>query len=93
MSDPVAQYRLKEAGRQVRREVAELVYYYSQYTVEDVLEMPDGDRRLLLTYARLHCAELLLGLTQAIAAGQSKAGFKKFTNDLEGVIKTLAKQL
>jgi hypothetical protein len=93
MSDPVAQYRLKEAGRQVRREAAELVYHYPQYTLEDVLEMADGDRRLLLNYARLHRTELLLGLTQAIASAQSKAGFKKFTNDLEGVIKDLTKQL
>jgi hypothetical protein len=93
MSDPVTQYRLNEAGRQVRRDAAELVYHYPQYTLEDVLEMPDGDRRLLLSFARLHRTELLLGLTQAIAAGQSKAGFKKFTSDLEGVIKTLAKQL
>jgi hypothetical protein len=93
MSDPVAQYRLKEAGRQVRRDAAELVYHYPQYTLEDVLEMPDGDRRLLLTYARLHRAELRLELTHAIAAAQSKAGFKKHTNDLEGVIKDLTKLL
>jgi hypothetical protein len=93
MSDPVAQYRLKEAGRQVRRDAAELVYHYPQYTLEDVLEMPDGDRRLLLTYARLQRAEFRLALTQAIAASQSKAGFKKHTTDLEGVIKDLTKLL
>ena len=93
MSDPVAQYRLKEAGRQVRRDAAELIYHYPQYTLEDVLEMPDGDRRLLLTYARLHRAEFRLALTQAIAAAQSKAGFKKHTTDLEGVIKDLTKLL
>jgi hypothetical protein len=93
MSDPVTRYRLKEAGRQVRSDAAELVYNYPQYTLEDVLEMPDGDRRLLLNYARLHRSELLLGVTQAVVAGQSKAGFKKFTHDLEGVIKTLAKLL
>jgi hypothetical protein len=93
MSDPVTQFRLKEAGRQVRREAAELVYHYPQFALEDVLDMPDGDRRLLLTYARLHRTESRLHLTQAITASQSKAGFKKHTNDLEGVIKDLTKLL
>lgn len=93
MSDAVAQYRLNQAKRQIRRECAELVFYYPQFTLEDATEMPDGDRRLLLTFARLHSAEFLLELTTVIAAAQSKAGYKKKTTDLEGVIKNLTKQL
>ena len=93
MSDAVAQYRLKEAGRQIRHDAVELVYHYPQYTLDDVLDMPDGDRRLLLTYARLHRAELLLELLNIVAAAQSKAGYKKKFSDLEGVIKDLTKQL
>jgi hypothetical protein len=93
MSDAVAQYRLKEAKRLVRRECAELVHGYPQYSLEDATEMPDGDRRLLLTYARLARAELLIELMNIIAATQSKAGYKKKFTDLEGVIKDLAKQL
>jgi len=93
MSDAVAQYRLNEAKRRIRRECAELVFHYSQYTLEDAIEMPEGDRRLLLTFARLQRAEFLLELTTVIAASQSKAGYKKKTSDLEGVIKNLTKQL
>jgi hypothetical protein len=55
--------------------------------------MPEGDRRLLLTFARLQRAELLIELATVIAASQSKAGYKKKTSDLEGVIKNLTKQL
>ena len=36
--------------RQIRREAAELVFHYPQFTLEDAVEMPDGDRRLLLTF-------------------------------------------
>jgi hypothetical protein len=93
MNDAVAQYRLKEAGRQIRREAAELVHSYPQYLLEDVLDMPDGDRRLLLTYARLNRAELLHELLNVIAFAQSKSGYKHKKSDLEGVIKDLTKQL
>jgi hypothetical protein len=93
MSDAVTTYRINEAKRQARRECAELVYHYSQYSLEDAGELPAGDRNLLLTYARLHRAELLLELLNLIAAAQSKAGYKKKFAELEGVIKDLTKQL
>jgi hypothetical protein len=93
MSDVLTSYRVRETERRIRRECAELIFHYSQYTLEDAIEMPDGDRRLLLTFARLQQAESLLELTTVIAAAQSKAGYKKKTTDLEGVIKDLTKQL
>ena len=93
MNDVLTSYRVRETERRIRRECAELVFHYPQYMLEDATEMPDGDRRLLLTYSRLARAELLLELTTVIAAAQSKAGYKKKTTDLEGVIKDLAKLL
>jgi hypothetical protein len=93
MSDAVTIYRINEAKRQARRECAELAYHYSQYSLDDAVELPAGDRNLLLTYSRLHRAELQLDLLNIIAAAQSKAGYKKKFSDLEGVIKDLTKQL
>jgi hypothetical protein len=93
MDDVLTRYRVRETERRIRRDCAELVFHYSQYTLEDAIEMPDGDRRLLLTFARLDRAELLLQLATVVAAAQSKAGYKKKTTDLEGVIKDLSKQL
>jgi hypothetical protein len=93
MNDAVTTYRINEAKRSIRREYAELVYHYPGYTLEDAEDMPVGDRNLLLTYARLHRAELLFELLSIIAAAQSKAGYKKKFADLEGVIKDLTKQL
>jgi hypothetical protein len=93
MSETVTSYRIRETERQVRRECAELVYHYPQYTLDDAVDLPIGDRRLLLTFARLQRAELLMELVNIIASSQSKEGYKKKTSDLEGVIKTLAKQL
>jgi hypothetical protein len=92
MSDAVTNYRINEAKRQARRECAELAYHYPQYSLEDAIELTAGDRKLLLTYARLFRSELLLELLTIIAAAQSKAGKKKLA-DLEEVIKDLTKQL
>ena len=93
MSDPVTKYRITEAERSARRECAELVYHYPGYTLEDALDMPVGDRRLLLTYARLHRAEYLLELTAAFAASQSKTGYKRQATELTSLIKELTRQL
>jgi hypothetical protein len=93
MYDVLTSYRVRETERRIRRECAELVFHYPQYTLEDAIEMPEGDRQLLLTFARLQRAEFLIELTTVIAASQSKAGYKKKTTDLEGVIKNLTKQL
>lgn len=89
----LTQYRLKEAKRSERRACAELVYNYPGYTLEDALDMPIGDRKLLLTYARLHQTERLLELSTVVAASQSEKGYKKISNDLKGVIKELTAQL
>lgn len=93
MGDVVTNYRLKEAKRNSRRECAELVYHYPTFSLEDAEQMPLGDRKLLLVYARLHRAELMLELSTILAAVQSKAGFQKKLSQLEGVIKELSGQL
>jgi hypothetical protein len=93
MDDVLTSYRVRETERRIRRECAELVFHYPQYMLEDATEMPDGDRRLLLTFARLQRTESLIELATVIFAAQSKAGYKKKTSDLEGVIKDLTKQL
>jgi len=86
-------YRVKEAKRSVRRECAEIAYSYPTYTLEDAYQLPQGDRKLLLTYARLHRAEELQELVSALAASQSKEGYRKFTNSLKSQIKDLTQQL
>lgn len=91
--DTLTNYRVKEAKRAVKRECAELVYSYPKYSLEDAEEMPVGDRKLLLTYARLHRAELLLELSTILAAVQSKAEYRKKIVDLKGIINDLTKQL
>lgn len=93
-AEVLAKYRRKQAGREVRRECAELMYSYPGIpTVEDALEMPQGDRRLLLTYAAKRRQEDMLTLANVIASAQSEKGFKKLTNSLKEAIKQLEQQL
>lgn len=93
MNDPVTQYRITEAELAAKRECAELVFNYPGYTLEDALEMPIGDRRLLLTFARIHRSEELLENAGVLAASQSEKGYRKLTNELKNTIKQLTKQL
>jgi hypothetical protein len=93
MGNPVADYRIKETKRQYAREIAEVAYYYSQYTLEEAAELPVGDRRLLLNFARLHQAESSLDFLTLLAASGSKTGFKKKSDDLRETIKEITKQL
>jgi hypothetical protein len=93
MEDAVTSYRLKEAERAGRREHAELIFHYPQFTLDDAAEMPVGDINLLLAYARLNRAQELLDLANVMAATQSSKSFKRLTNQLEGVIKSLTNQL
>jgi hypothetical protein len=89
----LTRYRVKEAQRSIRRECAELAFRYPVYSLEDAFEMPQGDRKLLLTYARLHRSEELLELLNVFTASQSKEGYQKLTNDLKSAIKQLTEQL
>ena len=89
----LTKYRVNEARRAIRRECAELAYRYPRYTLEDAFEMPQGDRKLLLTYARLHRSEELMELVNVFTAAQSKEGYQKLTNDLNSAMKELTEQL
>jgi hypothetical protein len=93
VTDAVAQYRRNQTERDIRRDCAELVYHYPGYTLDDAMDMAIGDRRLLLTYARLHRSEKALEQANILAAIQSKRGYSKLINSLQGVIKELTSSL
>jgi hypothetical protein len=93
MVDAVTAHRIKETKRSARREVAELVYHYPQYTLQEAMDLPVGDRRLLLTYVQLRAAEVIREHLINLAASGSKPGFKQRMSDLKDVINQLTKQL
>ena len=89
----LTRYRVNEARRSIRRECAELAFRYPVYSLEDAFDMPQGDRKLLLTYARLQRSEELMELVNVFTASQSKEGYQKLTNDLKSAIRELTEQL
>jgi len=91
--DLVANYRKKQLQRQFRRDCADIVFFYSQFTLQDAEALPVGDIRTLLAAARLRHAEWRLEELNIQAAVQSEKGYKRMANQLEGVIKQLEQQL
>lgn len=89
----LTRYRVGEARRAIRRDCAELAYRYPGYTLEDAFELPQGDRKLMLVYARLHRSEELLELLNISTAAQSKEGYQKLAGDLKSAINELTEQL
>jgi hypothetical protein len=86
----VAAFKRKQLARETRKDCAELVYCYPLLSLDEALEMPQGDRKLLLTYARLRRTEDQLAQLTAFATAQSERRvLSKTVRDLKGAIKEL----
>lgn len=78
-----------KAQQQMRESWAEVCYWYPQYRLEDLDEMPIGDIEMLLSFARMHYYQDKLDMLYVTTAAQSKSGFKKVKSNLESMIKKM----
>lgn len=71
----------------VRELLAQLCYYYPQYTLNDAQKIPYRDVQLLLRVARKQQAIQLYNLTQISAAPHTKKGegVKKLSEHFKGI--------
>lgn len=89
--DPARQKSLaiRKAQAEMRESWAELVYWYPQYKLEDLDEMPIGDIEMLLAFARKQYYQDKLDMLYVTTAAQSKKGFRTIKGNLTSMIKKM----